>query len=116
MNYQHINLSSIQTLIGNKPPLIKQILHEILLGSERNTLLLIENFRSENWNSLKGNAHFLKSNFRYLGNQKMVDILRKIELNSPDESKRSEIPSLVQEYELEYTQVILELKDYLQRL
>ncbi|MDX2188809.1 MAG: hypothetical protein SFY32_03005 [Bacteroidota bacterium] len=116
MNYRHFNTDTIISIIGDKKPIIKKLVREIIDGSERNSTLLKENYALKNWNSLRGNAHFLKSNFRYLGNQRMVEILKKIELNSPDVNKRHELPSLVNEFNSEYPLVINELNEYLNNL
>lgn len=115
-NPVHFKIETLTNIIGSDPKVLVNLLEEIVKGSERIFEQLNANFESESWKSLKNNAHFLKSNFRYLGNTDMMNLLKNIELFASDDVKRTEIPKLIQEFNASFPSIINEVKEYLQQL
>jgi HPt (histidine-containing phosphotransfer) domain-containing protein len=112
----HFKINSITDIVGTDPKVILRLLDELVKGCETKYASINTNFEKQAWNSVKNNAHFLKSNFRYLGNVEMMNILRNIELMAPDESKRNEVSMLVQQFNARFHNVLNEVKAYIQQL
>ncbi|MDX2194863.1 MAG: hypothetical protein NW207_00465 [Cytophagales bacterium] len=113
MNPKTFDPKAIKDLLGHSNELIIKVYEEIDKGSWPVYEKLIHNYENQNWSSLKANAHFLKSNFRYLGNLEMFNILKTIENISLDETKRVEIPILMDKFSASFAQIMSELKEYL---
>lgn len=109
----HFNPEALEKIIGKDKAITRTLLEDLVKGSEKTFALLQENYKGEMWNSVRGNAHFLKSNFRYLGNQRMVELLRSVENFALDESKRKDIRELMVEFEQVFPDVMKEVKSYI---
>lgn len=113
---QYIKIEYLTAIIGNDNKVILSLLDEILKGSERTFPQMQTNLEAENWASLKNNAHFLKSNFRYLGCSQVATMLKNIETFAMDESKRPEISILFKEFTIIFPKIINEIKNLIQHL
>lgn len=112
----NFKIETLINIIGSDEKVMQSLLEDLVKGSDKTFAQMVENFDKKNWNSLRNNAHFLKSNFRYLGNQQLMNVLKAIELNSPDESKRDSIIGLMHEFESGYPIVMNEVKEYINYL
>lgn len=109
----HFKIETLTNIIGTNPVVLISLVEELLKGSEKTTLQLQENIELGNWNAVKNNAHFLKSNFRYIGCANLSELLKTIEHHAPIESKRLEIPELMNQFNLSFGLVMADLKAFL---
>lgn len=113
MELKHINLLPISKLIGHNESVLISLLEDIIKGSERKFADLNQSLKDENWNLIKGNAHFLKSNFRHLGHVTFTELLKKIEDNSMIENNRDEVKGFLSTFISGFDTVMEEVKAYL---
>lgn len=113
---KYIKIETLTAIIGKDPSVILSLLEEIIKGSERVFPQMQINLEAQNWASLKNNAHFLKSNFRYMGCTEIATLLKNIETFAMDESKRPQINMLFQEFTLIFPQIINEINAFIHHL
>mgnify|MGYP002783942473 CR=1 FL=1 len=113
METKYFNIEALTSLIGNDKTMLTGMLENIVSGALKKFEEFNQNYDKQDWNLVRDNAHFLKSNFRYLGNPRMSTILKTIEMNSHDAEKRTEVAELMKEFNDNFPLVIKEVKAYL---
>lgn len=116
---KYFKIESLTNILGNNPVVIIKLLEELIKGCEKNYNILNNNHIEKKWNLLKNNAHFLKSNFRYLGCQEVTTNLKEIELLAGNETSlidENKISNLILNFNSNFPKILNEVKDYLQLL
>jgi len=109
-----INLSIIQELMVGDPINYQKILKELIISTIANTEKMYINFYDKNWKGIKLAAHTLKSNAKYIGNEELISILKKIEFESEVERNYENTTVLVDRYKKLWTVLRAELSTLLQ--
>jgi HPt (histidine-containing phosphotransfer) domain-containing protein len=108
---------ALYSLLGDNKDTIAKMLENILKGAARKHATLQSNVDLKDWPIVKGDAHFLKSNFRYLGAKEMASLLKEIEhIAIEDDADKSKIPSLTATFYQNYPAIIEEVGQYLEYL
>lgn len=113
METKYIDLTSITKLISNNNVVLLELLQDLIKGSCLKHDEMIKNLKDENWNAIRGNAHFLKSNFRYLGNVQYTEILRSIENNANNENHREIVKEQILDFNNNFEIIMKEVSDYI---
>lgn len=113
METKYIDLGPISKLISNNNVVLLALLQDLIKGSRAKHSDLMRNIAEGNWNSVKGNAHFLKSNFRHLGSQKYVTILKFIEDNALKESQHDVIQAHILDFNINFEPIMSEVEEYI---
>jgi len=113
MEPKYFDPDALYNLLGDDKNTIIKMLENILKGAARKHESLNANLELEDWNLVKGDAHFLKSNFRYLGASEMSSLLKKIEIIAMEEGDKTTIPAMVLEFNQNYPVIIKEVGDYI---
>ncbi len=116
METQYFDPDALYNLLGNDKNVILKMLENILIGAGKKYDAFMIDLQNEDWKLITGDAHFLKSNFRYLGVPRMAALLKDVEIFSGDEEKRSLIPPLVEEFKLNFPVVMEEVRAYVKYL
>jgi HPt (histidine-containing phosphotransfer) domain-containing protein len=116
MEPKYFDPEALYSLLGDDKATILKMLENILIGVGRKSNTLNANLALQDWVLMKGDAHFLKSNFRYLGAKEMAAVLKEIEHNSLEEGDRSVIPALVAQFYQDFPAIIKEVEEYISYL
>lgn len=114
MEPKYFDPEALFSLLGDNKATIIKMLEHILKGASKKHLTFRENVVLKDWPIVKGEAHFLKSNFRYLGAKDMANLLKQVEhLALEDDADKTEIQPLVDKFYDQYPIIINEVEEYL---
>jgi len=113
MEPKYFDPDALYNLLGDDKNTIIKMLENILKGAARKFEALNSNLKLQDWELVKGDAHFLKSNFRYLGANEMSSLLKKVEITAMEEGDKSPIPAMVEEFNQNYPIIIKEVEEYI---
>ncbi|MFN0048020.1 MAG: Hpt domain-containing protein [Cytophagales bacterium] len=113
MEPKYFDPEALYSLLGDDKATILKMLENILIGVDKKSHTLNANLAVQDWALMKGDSHFLKSNFRYLGAKDMTAILKEIEHNSLEEGDRSVIPALVEKFYRDFPAIVEEVEQYI---
>lgn len=116
METRYFDPETLFSLLGDDKGTVIKMLENIIINALKRYDTLNTDFTKEDWSSLKSDAHYLKSNFRYLGCSELTALLKNIEFWSMDHDKRAEIKVLVKEFNENFPLVIKEVEDYVNYL
>lgn len=112
METKYFSIDTLINLIGEDPTMLIDMLQNIVKGTFEKYKLINEHFSACQWSLVKDNAHSLKSNLRYLGNQNMTLLMKTIELNILDDSKRIEMQEMMDDFNSTLPNIIKEVEEY----
>lgn len=112
----HFDPDALFNLLGDDKPTIVKMLENIVIGASKKFDALHTDLAAQNWDLVKGDAHFLKSNFRYLGATDMAALLKEIEISAIEPEKRASIPAMVTKFSSVFPSVMQEVTEYVNYL
>lgn len=116
METKYIDLGPISKLISNNNVVLLALLQDLIKGSRAKHQDLVRNLNEGSWNSIKGNAHFLKSNFRHLGNTKYAEMLKSIEENALIENQHEKVRTQILDFDSNFETIMNEVEAYIEFL
>lgn len=114
--YQFINLDYLE-LMSDGDDSMKKVLLEMLVEELPDEIVKMRKLQQEsNWAELTSVSHKMKSTLSYVGNDKMTEANKTIELNTKHNTGLEDVPSLMDSLETNLDRVMNELKIELTRL
>ncbi len=115
-SYKHINLEYMEMMsegdASMKMVMIEMLMEELPQEIDKMSALTTEG----NWSELMSVSHKMKSTLAFVGNDKMTEANKQIELLSKDAKDTATIPSLMEELQADCPNVLAELQQEMNTL
>jgi HPt (histidine-containing phosphotransfer) domain-containing protein len=110
---EHVDLSYLVKIAGGNHQFVSAVINSFI----EITPLYVQDVRhqceTKNWPGLQASAHRFKSAVKYLGMNKMAQIIETIEANATEAADQSRLLELIAAVNANYLAVITELKHIL---
>ena len=111
-----IDLSYLENITGGESDIMIEILDLMLNETPKHLANLNKALEKKDWRGLGAEAHKLKPMFLYIGLTELNEVTQKLEFFGKKEQNLEEIPKLIRDLEVGFSEVINELKERKQKL
>jgi HPt (histidine-containing phosphotransfer) domain-containing protein len=113
---QVTDLTFLRNFSGNDPEKIRKYIGLFLKGASPGLEQMKVHVTSGDWSALKTSAHSMKTQLKYMGAARAVDLAYTIENNAGEQKELDQIPAVMSSLEKLVTTAIGELEAELGRL
>jgi HPt (histidine-containing phosphotransfer) domain-containing protein len=106
-----IDLSYLEDITSGESDIIIEMIDLMLNETPKHLANLREALDEEDWNGIGAEAHKLKPMFLYVGLTDLNEVAQKLEHSGKKEENFQEIPGLIKDLEVGFSEVINELQE-----